>query len=160
MKNINKSLFTLGNVINALAPNKKYVPYKDSKLTRILKESLGGNYKTYLIVTCSPHSYNMDEIISSLNFAKRVKCIKNKYKINIKYSYDELQDLVDKLKIKLNNANNQINKLLKGEKIEANVLSDYKTYAPEFYVKEKKNLENKIQELMETNEEKDKEIIK
>ena len=161
-KKINLSLSTLGNVIHSLTSKDStgHVPFRDSKLTRILKESLGGNYKTYLIVTCSPHSYNMDEIISSLNFAKRVKCIKNNYKINIKYSYDELQDLVDKLKIKLNNANNQINKLLKGEKIEANVLSDYNTYDPEFYVKEKKNLENKIQELMETNEEKDNEIIK
>ena len=90
-----------------------HVPFRDSKLTRILKESLGGNYKTYLIVTCSPHSFNLDEIISSLNFAKRVKCIKNKYKINIKYSYEELQNLVEQLSEK-------INKLSKGEKIENN----------------------------------------
>jgi kinesin family protein 5 len=78
---------------------------------------LGGNYKTYLIVTCSPHSYNLDEIISSLLFAKRVKCVKNKYKINIKYSYEELQNLVDKLNEKLLLANEKIHKLLKGEKI-------------------------------------------
>ena len=71
-----------------------HIPYRDSKLTRILKESLGGNYKTYLIVTCSPHSYNLDEIISSLLFDKRVKCVKNKYKINIKYSYEELKKFI------------------------------------------------------------------
>ena len=116
-KKINLSLATLGNVIHALTQGTGHVPYRDSKLTRILKESLGGNYKTYLIVTCSPHSYNLDEIISSLLFAKRVKTIKNKYKINIKYSYEELQNLVDKLNEKLLLANEKIHKLYKGEKI-------------------------------------------
>ena len=100
-KKINLSLSTLGNVIHALTKNSEHIPYRDSKLTRLLKESLGGNYKTSLIVTCSPHSYNLDEIISSMNFAKRVKTIKNKVKINIKYSYNELQKLVDSLKEKL-----------------------------------------------------------
>ena len=119
-KKINLSLSTLGNVIHALTQGMGHVPFRDSKLTRILKESLGGNYKTYLIVTCSPHSYNLDEIISSLLFAKRVKCIKNKYKINIKYSYEELQNLVDKLNEKLSLANEKIYKLIKGEKITLN----------------------------------------
>ena len=164
-KKINLSLSTLGNVIHALTSKDSsgHIPFRDSKITRILKESLGGNFKTYLIVTCSPHSFNMDEIISSLNFAKRVKCIKNKYKINIKYSYEELQDLVDKLNEKLNFANNQINKLLKGEKIEMNLINhnniNYNSKL-EFYEKEKKNLENKIQELMDSNQEKDNEILK
>ena len=114
-KKINLSLSTLGNVIHALTSkdSKGHIPFRDSKLTRILKESLGGNYKTYLIVTCSPHSFNLDEIISSLNFAKRVKCIKNKFKINIKYSYEELQNLVTQL-------NEKINKLTKGEKVDNN----------------------------------------
>ena len=165
-KKINLSLSTLGNVIHSLTTKdfKGHIPYRDSKLTRILKESLGGNYKTYLIVTCSPHSFNLDEIISSLNFAKRVKCIKNKYKINIKYSYEELQDLVDKLNEKLNSAHNQINKLLKGEKIEMNLLinnnKDEHNKDFYFYEKEKKNLENKIQDLINSNQEKDNEIIK
>ena len=161
-KKINLSLSTLGNVIHALTSkdenNNGHIPYRDSKLTRILKESLGGNYKTYLIVTCSPHSYNIDEIISSLYFAKRVKCIKNKYEINIKYSYEELQNLVDKLNKKLILANDSINKLLKGEKIDINLLKDnndkskdsnnnlnYKCNNCDLLEKEKKNLEdNKI----------------
>ena len=75
-KKINLSLSTLGNVIHALTHKSEHIPYRDSKLTRLLKESLGGNYKTSLIVTCSPHSYNLDEVISSLLFAKRVKTIK------------------------------------------------------------------------------------
>ena len=54
-KNINKSLSTLGNVIAALADgNKSHIPYRDSKLTRILQESLGGNAKTTVVICCSP----------------------------------------------------------------------------------------------------------
>ena len=65
-KKINLSLSALGNVIHALTSNAEHIPYRDSKLTRILQESLGGNYKTSLIVACSPHSYNLNETISSL----------------------------------------------------------------------------------------------
>lgn len=58
-KMINKSLSTLGMVINTLTDKKStHIPYRDSKLTRILTESLGGNSKTCLVVTCSPHPYN------------------------------------------------------------------------------------------------------
>ena len=71
MKNINKSLFTLGNVINALAQKKKYVPYKDSKLTRILEDSLKGNSSIYLIATISSNEKNIDETFHTLNFADR-----------------------------------------------------------------------------------------
>ena len=162
-KKINLSLSTLGNVIHALTQGLGHVPFRDSKLTRILKESLGGNYKTYLIVTCSPHSYNLDEIISSLLFAKRVKCIKNKYKINIKYSYEELQNLVDNLNEKLLLANKKIYKLLNGEKINLDEESFYKTKSCnncDLLLKEKKILENKIQELMDNIQEKDNEISK
>ena len=68
-KKINLSLSALGNVIHALTSNAEHIPYRDSKLTRILQESLGGNYKTSLIVTCSPHSYHFEETTSSLKFA-------------------------------------------------------------------------------------------
>ncbi len=105
-KKINLSLSTLGNVIHALVHKAEHIPYRDSKLTRLLKESLGGNYKTSLIVTCSPHSYNLDEVVSSLLFAKRVKTIKNTVKINIKYSYEELQKMVYLLNAKLKRALN------------------------------------------------------
>lgn len=57
---INKSLSALGNVINALTDGKSsHVPYRDSKLTRMLQDSLGGNSKTLLIITCSPSIYNL-----------------------------------------------------------------------------------------------------
>lgn len=71
-KNINKSLSALGNVISALADGtKSHVPYRDSKLTRILQESLGGNARTTIITCCSPASYNETETKSTLLFGQR-----------------------------------------------------------------------------------------
>ena len=68
-KMINKSLTTLGKVITALTDKKaKHIPYRESKLTRILSESLGGNSKTCLIITCSPHTDNEQETLSTLRF--------------------------------------------------------------------------------------------
>lgn len=62
----------LGNVITALADEKKtHVPYRDSKLTRILQESLGGNARTTIIICCSPASYNEPETKSTLDFGRR-----------------------------------------------------------------------------------------
>ena len=80
---INKSLTTLGMVINALTDKKSHhIPYRDSKLTRILSESLGGNSKTCLIITCSPHPCNDMETLNTLGFGNRARSIKNKPKIN------------------------------------------------------------------------------
>lgn len=71
-KNINKSLSALGNVISALAEDKKtHIPYRDSKLTRILQESLGGNARTTIIICCSPASFNESETKSTLDFGRR-----------------------------------------------------------------------------------------
>lgn len=86
-KTINKSLTTLGLVINNLTDGKStHIPYRDSKLTRVLQESLGGNAKTSLIITCSPAKYNEEETISTLKFGQRAKKIKNKAKINKEYT--------------------------------------------------------------------------
>jgi kinesin family protein 5 len=75
-KMINLSLTTLGMVINSLTdPKCKHVPYRDSVLTRVLSESLGGNSKTHLIITCSPSVYNESETISTLRFGMRAKVI-------------------------------------------------------------------------------------
>jgi kinesin family member 5 len=68
-KKINQSLTTLGKVIKALTDKSiKHIPYRESKLTRMLTESLGGNSKTSLIVTCSPHPYNEAETLGTLRF--------------------------------------------------------------------------------------------
>ncbi|KAJ9663973.1 hypothetical protein H2198_000476 [Neophaeococcomyces mojaviensis] len=91
-KKINKSLSALGMVINALTDGKStHVPYRDSKLTRILQESLGGNSRTTLIINCSPSSYNDAETVSTLRFGTRAKSIKNKAKINAELSPAELK---------------------------------------------------------------------
>ena len=110
-KKINLSLSALGNVIHALTTNSDHIPYRDSKLTRILQESLGGNFKTSLIVTCSPHSYHFEETTSSLKFAQRVKHIKNKVKINIKLTYEELQKIISQLRKQLGYAKIENQKL-------------------------------------------------
>ncbi|KAI9363505.1 P-loop containing nucleoside triphosphate hydrolase protein [Zopfochytrium polystomum] len=80
---INLSLSALGNVISALVDGKSsHIPYRDSKLTRLLQDSLGGNARTLMIATLSPASYNYDETLSTLRYANRAKNIKNKPKIN------------------------------------------------------------------------------
>jgi len=79
---INLSLTILGNVINKLVEGSKHIPYRDSKLTRLLQDSLGGNAKTLMIVACSPASDNYDETLATLRYADRAKQIKNKPKIN------------------------------------------------------------------------------
>lgn len=126
-KKINLSLSALGNVIHALTSSSEHIPYRDSKLTRILQESLGGNYKTSLIVACSPHSYHLDETISSLQFAQRAKRIKNKVKVNIKLSYEELQKRIDKLTHLLALANNEIARLKNCGQIPSTALNDQLT---------------------------------
>ncbi len=80
---INLSLTALGNVISALVDGKStHVPYRDSKLTRLLQDSLGGNTKTVMIANCGPADYNYDETLSTLRYADRAKQIKNKPRIN------------------------------------------------------------------------------
>ena len=79
--NINKGLLVLGNVISALASTKKqkaHIPYRDSKLTRLLRGSLGGHHKTLMIACVSPSSSNIDETLNTLRYANRAKQITNK----------------------------------------------------------------------------------
>ncbi|ORX73964.1 kinesin-domain-containing protein [Linderina pennispora] len=96
-KKINKSLSALGMVINALTDGKSsHIPYRDSKLTRILQESLGGNSRTTLIINCSPMSFNAAETVSTLRFGMRAKSIKNKAKINQEFSPAELKAMLKK----------------------------------------------------------------
>ncbi|TYJ33453.1 hypothetical protein E1A91_A05G104900v1 [Gossypium mustelinum] len=81
---INKSLLTLGRVINALVEHSGHVPYRDSKLTRLLRDSLGGKTKTCIIATVSPSIHCLEETLSTLDYAHRAKNIKNKPEINQK----------------------------------------------------------------------------
>ena len=91
-KNINLSLTCLGKVIHSLTDGKsQHIPYRDSKLTRVLQDSLGGNSKTSLIITCSPSPFNESETISTLRFGERAKSIKNKPKVNKEFTVAELK---------------------------------------------------------------------
>jgi kinesin family protein 5 len=73
-----------------------HVPYRESKLTRILSESLGGNSKTFLIITASPHPYNEAETLGTLRFGSRARNIKNAPKVNKEYTIPELKKLLEK----------------------------------------------------------------
>lgn len=81
---INQSLLTLGRVITALVDNHPHIPYRDSKLTRLLQESLGGRAKTTIIATLAPCASSIDETLSTLEYAYRAKSIKNKPQVNQK----------------------------------------------------------------------------
>ncbi|CAG9315273.1 unnamed protein product [Blepharisma stoltei] len=111
-KKINKSLTILGQVITALSEGKRgYIPYRDSKLTRILQDSLGGNSRTSLIITCSPSSWNELETISSLRFGMRAKMIKNTPKVNIESTVGELKLLLAAAKEEIHQKNKKIKRL-------------------------------------------------
>ena len=78
------SLSTLGNVISALVDGKSsHVPYRNSKLTRLLQDSLGGNSRTLMFANIGPAEYNYDESLSTLRYASRAKNIKNHAKVSI-----------------------------------------------------------------------------
>ncbi|KAI4378545.1 hypothetical protein MLD38_016009 [Melastoma candidum] len=99
---INKSLLTLGRVINALVEHLGHIPYRDSKLTRLLRDSLGGRTKTCIIATVSPAVHCLEETLSTLDYAHRAKNIKNKPEVNQKMMKSTLiKDLygeIDRLK--------------------------------------------------------------
>ncbi len=126
-KNINKSLSALGNVIAALADgNKSHIPYRDSKLTRILQESLGGNAKTTVVICASPASYNETETKSTLDFGRRAKTIKNVVAVNEeltaeewKKRYERERDRNVKMKAKIERLEEELRKWRAGQTVSA-----------------------------------------
>src|SRR5574343_1322433 len=102
--NINKSLLALGNCINILSDKTKagaFVPYRDSKLTRLLKDSLGGNTKTIMIACISPSYLAFEETVNTLKYASRARNIKRKLTKNVKeveMHVSRYKEVIDSLK--------------------------------------------------------------
>ena len=140
--NINKSLFTLGSCLNILSEKSnmgKFVPYRDSKLTRLLKDSLGGNILTVMLACISPCSSTYDETLNTLNYAFKAKKITKKIMKNIKeidISNFQYKEIIDTLK----NEIMQLKKIIKNQEI--------KLKGKEIYDKEesKSNYEKEIYE--------------
>lgn len=111
-KAINKSLSALGQVIKALTEKgHQHVPYRNSKLTRLLQESLGGNSKTALVIALSPSVFNDSETLSSVRFGQSAKLIKNTVSKNSCLSILELTRRIEELETQLSNALKQNNVL-------------------------------------------------
>jgi kinesin family protein 18/19 len=116
--NINRSLLTLGNCINALCEAnekgiKTYVPYRDSKLTRLLKDSLGGNARTVMIANVSPSINCFDDTYNTLNYANRAKKIKTNVKrnvLNAQYHITNYVNIIKNLQNRILDLENQIGK--------------------------------------------------
>ncbi|XP_037378430.1 kinesin-like protein KIF18A [Talpa occidentalis] len=123
--NINRSLLALGNVINALADTKRknqHIPYRNSKLTRLLKDSLGGNCQTIMIAAVSPSSVFYDDTYNTLKYANRAKDIKSSLKSNV---------------LNLNNHITQYVKICKEQKEEILMLKEkLKTYEQKAFTDE------------------------
>ncbi|KAK2956438.1 putative Kinesin heavy chain [Blattamonas nauphoetae] len=113
-KKINLSLTSLGNVIKALTdPAAKHVPYRDSKLTRLLQETFGGNSRTVLVINSSGSSTNAFETQSTLEFGKRAKEVKNKVIVNQELSNAELKAMLNKAKSEIETLKKKNSQLMK-----------------------------------------------
>jgi kinesin family member 18/19 len=114
--NINRSLLSLGNCINALVDNMKkgshnHIPYRDSKLTRLLKDSLGGNSRTVMIANISPGNQSYEDTHNTLKYANRAKNIKTAIKKNVhnvEYHVSKYTQIINQLKSEVSNLKQQL----------------------------------------------------
>jgi len=166
--NINQSLLTLGRVITSLVEKAPHIPYRESKLTRLLQDSLGGRTLTSIIATISPNHADLEDTISTLEYAQRAKKITNKPEINQKVTLKavlrDYQDEIEKLRRDLLacrdkngfiiDENNYKEMCKKIESMEANIkaLEDEKIKITEVFLNIKLTLEEKEQQLSKTSE--------
>lgn len=109
--NINKSLLALGNCINGLADGLRHIPYRDSKLTRLLKDSLGGNCQTVMIANVSPSSLSFEDTYNTLKYANRAKKIKSNIKKNVVNGENHLSQYIKRIE-ELTKEKEELKKLL------------------------------------------------
>eukprot|EP00808_Paulinella_micropora_P016023 g15921.t1 len=122
---INKSLSALGNVIKALSAKLPHVPFRDSKLTRLLTNALSGNSKTLVVITASPSPYNEEETTETLRFGKRAKTIKTKAVQNREYSIADYKKMVKGLREQVRILTEKNNRLKKAVLIGTSVALPY-----------------------------------
>ena len=150
--NINKSLYILGNVINAVIEfnegKTKFVPFRDSKLTYYLKDSIGGNSKTVIIGNISQSYIQINETQSTLNFIQRAKMIKNKAKIieNVNDIVKMLQNEIKNLKETNEALNKKIEELIKENEEQKKNMEILNKKNKNIYSKKNKDMEDKIRQ--------------
>ncbi|KAH9559844.1 hypothetical protein CY35_06G076400 [Sphagnum magellanicum] len=159
---INKSLLTLGRVITALVEHLGHIPYRDSKLTRLLRDSLGGRTKTCIIATVSPSVHCLEETLSTLDYAHRAKNIKNKPEVNQKMMKSALiKDLyveIERLKSELYSAREKNgiyiphDRYFEEEAEKKGMVEKIERMEFDLETKDKKTLECTQETLSETNE--------
>ena len=150
--NINKSLSILGNVINAVIEfnegKTKFVPFRDSKLTYYLKDSIGGNSKTVIIGNISQSYIQISETQSTLNFIQRAKMIKNKAKIieNVNDIVKMLQNEIKNLKQTNEDLNKKIEELMKENEEQKKNMELMSKKNKNIHSKKNRDLEDKLRQ--------------
>ncbi|KNC22948.1 hypothetical protein FF38_13754 [Lucilia cuprina] len=148
---INLALSSLGNVISALAESSPHVPYRDSKLTRLLQDSLGGNSKTIMIANIGPSAYNYNETLTTLRYASRAKAIQNqpiKNEDPQDAKLKEYQEEIERLKRLIGSKQQQQQQHVKVEKPPKKIVKK-----PKSEKKEKLQLKEMDESLAQTNSE-------
>lgn len=133
-KTINKSLSALGNVIKALTDGKSsHVPYRDSKLTRLLSDSLGGGARTALIIACSPSTYNAPETVSTLRFGQRAKQIKNKLRKHVGYGGTDMDEVLLKREQEIETLQGQLHAVERESRLDRRDVKRYRAIFGRFW---------------------------
>ncbi|EGG21584.1 kinesin family member 9 [Cavenderia fasciculata] len=157
-KSINRSLFALGGVIEGLAKKSKHIPYRDSKLTQLLQNCLGGNSKTSIIVNCSSctHESVIRDTIASLHFGEKSQSIRNHPSLNSDLSTQQLKTIITTLKNDYNILRSIIDNAGGPNNITSNPISA-QLLKFQYQLEESKKNETKLQEAMTSMEEESRE---
>ncbi|CDJ29887.1 kinesin heavy chain-like protein, putative [Eimeria mitis] len=148
-KEINKSLTALGDVISALSSGESFIPYRNHKLTQVMSDSLGGTAKTLMFVNISPADYNVDETVTSLMYASRVKLITNESSKQV-----ESKQLA-KLKERVKKLTAALEKAKRGEAVDYSLLNETEDVSPEETQQQQQQQQQQLQQQQPGNTEED-----